>query len=152
MTIQCDMCNSPKRFKTGAQLLEHYRRAHGVKYGKNEHGEQHALFQFTDTIANTGRYPGLGLMYANPNWRPKEGERIHLAEEGVKTGVPDIFLPVARGIFHGLFIEMKEGKNKPTKDQKWYLDQLGKQGYMTVVAYGFEQAWDTIVYYYGLRS
>jgi len=53
--------------------------------------------------------------------------------EGVKRGVPDVFLPVARGGYHGLWIEMKYGKNKTTSNQKWWLNELKDQGYKTAV-------------------
>ena len=43
-----------------------------------------------------------------------------MKRQGVKAGVPDICLPVARNGYHGLYIELKAGKNKATKNQeKW---------------------------------
>ena len=45
-------------------------------------------------------------------------EASNLKKQGVKAGVPDLFLPVGRGSYHGLFIELKSAKisrlkNKP---------------------------------------
>ena len=41
-----------------------------------------------------------------------------LKRQGVKAGVPDLHLPVARGGYHGLYIELKVGDNTTTKKQK----------------------------------
>ena len=38
--------------------------------------------------------------------------------------MPDLFLPVGRGSYHGLFIELKYGKNKPTEKQTEWLKSL----------------------------
>jgi len=40
-----------------------------------------------------------------------------LKKEGVKRGIPDIFLPCARGGSHGLFIEMKARDGKVSEEQ-----------------------------------
>ena len=61
----------------------------------SEHEEQVALFEWAEW--NKRQYPELELMFAIPN-----GGQRHvvvakkLKDEGVKAGVPDIFLPVAR--------------------------------------------------------
>jgi hypothetical protein len=47
----------------------------------------------------------------------------------VKRGVPDLFLPVARGGFHGLWIELKAGKNPVNAAQKEWHAALVLQGY-----------------------
>lgn len=74
--------------------------------------------------------------------------------EGVRAGVPDLFLPVARGGYHGLFIEMKrpDHKNKPSKAQNEWQQFLTKQGYLSVVCYGYEEAIQTIQRYYGVAD
>ena len=74
-------------------------------------------------------------------------EAANLKRQGVKAGVPDLNLPVALNGFHGLYIEMKFGKNKTTEKQKWWLEQLQKQGYKTAVCYGADEAIDTIKEY-----
>ena len=58
----------------------------------------------------SGKYPELELMYAIPNGGKRHiHTAVVLKQTGVKSGVPDIFLPVRRGK-HGLFIEMKRKK------------------------------------------
>ena len=63
-----------------------------------------------------------------------------LKRQGVKAGVPDLCLPVARNGFHGLYIEMKYGRNKTTDSQDEWLEALKEQGYFTAVCYGAEEA------------
>ena len=61
--------------------------------------------------------------------------------------MPDLCLPVARGSWHGLYLEMKSKKGRVRKSQKWWLDQLNDQGYLAVVCKGFAQAVDVITEY-----
>ena len=81
----------------------------------------------------------------------KEGkaEAARFMAQGVKPGVPDIFLDVARGGYHGLRIELKrnDGKSKPTTDQRRWLNDLAEQGYMARVCRGWLDAASVIVAY-----
>lgn len=57
-------------------------------------------------------------IFAIPNGGKRDArEAAHMKRQGVRAGVPDLCVPVARGGFHGLYIEMKVGKNKPTDKQ-----------------------------------
>ena len=72
--------------------------------------------------------------------------------EGVKRGVPDIILPIPRGSYHGLMIEMKrERGGVMTEEQKWWIDQLVEQGYSASVYHGAESAIKTIEWYINLN-
>lgn len=99
------------------------------------------------------KYPELKLLHAIPN-----GGHRHLVvarklkAEGVKSGVPDLFLPVARQNYHGLYIEMKTPKGKIQDSQKWWLEELDKQGYYCVVCREVEQTIETIISYLKLTS
>lgn len=70
----------------------------------------------------------------------KRSEASKLKKEGVKAGVPDLFLPIAKHGYHGLFIELKYGSNKATAKQREWIIALNKQGYHAVVCNGFEEA------------
>ena len=59
---------------------------------------------------------------------------------GHSNGFPDIFIPEPFGIYHGLFIEFKADKNKPTPDQKKWLKKLSDRYYKTAVCYTVEEA------------
>lgn len=83
---------------------------------------------------------------------PNEGKRSmyvgrQLVAAGLAKGFPDLFLPIARGGYHGLMIEMKYGTNKLTEEQKTWLRLLKGEGYATYVAYSFEEAREAITTY-----
>lgn len=124
-------------------------RAEATRLGGSEGEEQAALFVWASW--NIGRYPELRLMFHVPNGGSRNKiEAAKLKAQGVKAGVPDVWLPVARGAFHGLVIEMKVGKNKPTKEQKEFLHALIDQSYCSEVCYGWEEAREAIERYLSL--
>lgn len=112
------------------------------KTGKREQPEakiQEMLFEWAGLLS--GKYPELELMYHVPN----EGKRsiisgYRLKQGGLKAGVPDICLPVARGTFYGLYIELKADKGRLQENQRQWLDALAGQGYKAAVCYGFDEA------------
>lgn len=112
-----------------------------------EHDEQVAFFEWAAFMANL-KWPQLDYMFAIPNggWRAIKTAGW-LSAEGVKAGVPDIQLPIASGGFHGLYIEMKFGKNKPTESQEDYIEFLKERGYAVAVCYGFDEAVAVIEWY-----
>lgn len=111
-----------------------------------ETAEQAAVFEWAEW--QVGKFPELKLMYHVPN----EGKRsavtgARLRREGMKKGVSDICLPVPRGEFHGLYIELKAKGGKPTKEQIAFLDGITEQGYFGCICYGAETAEKTILSY-----
>jgi hypothetical protein len=78
---------------------------------------------------------------------------------GLTKGVWDYLLPVMRLVRYptpisraarpvgGLWIEMKKPKGKLTDEQKWWGDEMVKQGYATVVCYDWPQARAAILSY-----
>ncbi|MBQ5640484.1 MAG: VRR-NUC domain-containing protein [Ruminococcus sp.] len=75
-------------------------------------------------------------------------EAYYLKQQGVKAGVPDLCFPVALRGYHGLFIEMKAGKNKTTDNQDAWLELLARNGYCVRVCYGFMEAMSVIDWYF----
>lgn len=64
-----------------------------------------------------------------------------LKAQGVRRGVPDLVVPLARNGFHGLFIEMKRCDGGAlSKEQAEWLRMLRDEGYMAEVCHGAEQA------------
>lgn len=57
---------------------------------------------------------------------------------GYKRGFPDIFIYEPRGSYYGLAIELKVGKNRATKEQLKWRDELNKRGYVAEICYGLE--------------
>ena len=67
--------------------------------------------------------------------------RTKSKQEGLKSGIPDLMIPVANKNYHGLFIEMKRIKNsKVSVHQKQWIELLNKQGYKAIVCYGNNEA------------
>ena len=59
---------------------------------------------------------------------------------GKKKGIPDIFIPLGRGEYNGMYVEMKFGRNKTTKEQDFWLRRLSKLNYYCVVCYSSQEA------------
>lgn len=88
---------------------------------------------------------------------PNEGKRsaatgANLVRMGLKKGFPDLFIPRARGKYHGLFIEMKYGKGKTSPDQEEWIDILLREGYACTVCRGADEAINIIETYNKLKN
>ena len=107
---------------------------------KKEADEQISLMNWTKY--QMGKYPELKMLYHVPNGGDRNQiEAANLKKQGVKAGVPDLVLPVARGGYFGLYIELKADRNcKTSKNQEEWIDNLRKEGYHAGVCYGFEHA------------
>jgi len=97
------------------------------------------------------RHPELRWLHHIPNGG-KRGIRtaVKLKLEGVEAGVHDLFLPVARWNKHGLYIEVKFGKNKLTKLQKEFKAFVITQGYATATCYTADEIISTLKKYLGI--
>jgi hypothetical protein len=106
----------------------------------SEHQEQVCLFQWAEI--NKEKYPELEWMFAIPNGGSRnKREGALLKAEGVKAGVSDIFLPVPRCGFHGLFLEMKKEHKGITSELQIDFQRFAlSQGYLAVVCHGAPKA------------
>lgn len=111
-----------------------------------ESQEQQALFNWANIMVK--KWPCLEMLFAIPNQRkchPREGARFKA--EGVKPGIPDIFLDWPLQGFHGLRIELKRANGIPsavTESQHiWHL-KIKRNGYAMAVAFGAEAAKEII--------
>lgn len=113
----------------------------------SESVEQVRLFQWARM--QSGTMPELALLFHVPNGGKRYAATAkRLKAEGVKSGVPDLVLPVARRGFHGLFVELKRQRgNGTTEKQTEWIEALTKQGYYACVCYGWEEAMDVIMAY-----
>ncbi len=102
--------------------------------------EQQCLFRWAAVSA--AAHPELRLMFHIPNGGSRSrAEAGRFKAEGVKAGVPDICLPVPRGGYHGLFIELKRTQGgEVSPEQTAWLDALRAQGYRAEVCKGWEPA------------
>lgn len=108
-----------------------------------EHKEQVAVIKFCQGV------DGLNKIFAIPNGGARNiVTAVNLKKEGVKKGVPDLFLPLPKGKYHGLFIEMKKvNGGVVSKDQKERLAELNEDGYKAVVCNGAIEAIDVLLEY-----
>jgi hypothetical protein len=91
------------------------------------------------------------LFYHVPNGgyrNPIEGAKFK--RMGVKAGVPDICLPIARQGYHGCYVEVKRQKGGVLSDnQQHWLSELAKEGYYVFVANGADEFIEKIENYLG---
>jgi hypothetical protein len=138
---------------TQLDLFDGRRKARNPIVWPTEHEDQCALIAWA--AWEERRRPELRLLHAIPNG----GERyaavaVGLQAEGVKPGVPDLDLPVPRGNFCGLRIEMKRQgrKPKPTSEQSQWLADLAAVGHSCHVCQGWEAARAVILAYLALDA
>ncbi|QWY83314.1 VRR-NUC endonuclease domain-containing protein [Rhizobium phage RHph_X3_2] len=118
----------------------------------SEHGHQVAFFQWAATISTI---PHMDMLYAVPNG----GERnlkvaSNMKAEGVKSGVPDVVWPVPRGMFAGLYLELKKptvvghaNGGRSDKQVEWH-KKLIAQRYAVATVYGWQAMAATVVSYW----
>ena len=95
------------------------------------------------------------LIFAIPNGThiKSYAGRTRAKREGLLKGIPDLMIPVAKGGYHGLFVEMKDrGKSwsDVSKNQRERIEQLSAAGYRTVWCIGASAAMKVIDDYMSL--
>jgi hypothetical protein len=94
------------------------------------------------------KWPCLKLLHHIPNGGSRDKiEATNLKRQGVKAGVPDLHLPVARGQYHSLYIEMKTETGTTSAEQDWWLSELREQGNFATEAHGWESAVRVLEWY-----
>lgn len=113
----------------------------------SEEVEQTCLFRWA--AYSSGAMPELRLLHAIPNGGLRsKNEAARMKAAGVKAGVPDMLLPVARHGCHGLYIELKRQQGgRVSPEQLAWMGELARQGYACAVCRGWEMAKDAIVKY-----
>lgn len=117
----------------------------------SEYTEQVALFEWAAWAS--GRAPELALLLHIPNGgHRRKGVAGQLKAAGVKAGVPDLLLPVARHGAHGLWIELKAGKGRASEAQQFWRAELLAQGYDAHVVTGWQAAARLLCQYLSLDA
>ena len=90
---------------------------------------------------NERQYPELKWLHHIPNGGSRnKAEAVKLKQMGVKSGVSDLCLPYPKGIYCGLYIEMKFGDGKHQKSQKEFLTDMAAVGHYVATCYTSEDA------------
>ena len=81
------------------------------------------------------------LIYSIPNARKvSKVQGARLVSEGVVSGLPDLHIPIAQKGFHGLYIELKNGKvGKVSDNQQTIMEKLQSEGYRCEVCRSFDE-------------
>lgn len=106
-------------------------------------------------VAGVRLMPGGELLFQVPNGFKIQGtptqrraRGARWKREGLYPGVPDLFLPVARDGWHGLFIEVKEPvKGKLSPAQRDFIEDLKPYGFLTIVVDNAQDGIDLILEY-----
>lgn len=101
---------------------------------------------------NTGKYPELKWLHHVPNGGSRnKQEAVKLKQMGVKAGVSDLCLPYPKGVYCGLYIEMKFGNNRQQDTQKEFLADMAAAGHFVATCYSSEEAINIITEYLELK-
>lgn len=106
--------------------------------------EQAALIQELEL-----RLPDVAaLIYHVPNGGHRHKQvAVKLKVQGVKAGVPDLVLPMARGGYFGLYLEFKATAPNDaavSASQHVWIRRLNDQGYLAIVCRGHFDAMEQI--------
>lgn len=113
---------------------------------RSEDTEQIAVIQWTQY--NMNRYPELKWLHHVPNGGSRNRlEAVKLKQMGVKAGVADLCLPYPKGVYCGLYIEMKFGNNRQQDTQKEFLADMAAAGHFVATCYSAEEAINIITEY-----
>lgn len=123
----------------------------------SEHSEQALVIDWAKD--HEGRFPELRWLHSSLNGIFIPGPRNlvariinHMKREGMKKGIPDLFLPVARRDYHGIYIELKRTDGGKIRDeQNEFLDFVATQGYYGQVCYGYDEAVEALEWYLSER-
>ena len=118
-----------------------------MKYAmRSEDTEQINVIQWANW--NINKYPELKWLHHCPNGGSRNrNEAVKFKQMGVKAGVADLCLPYPKGIYCGLYIEMKFGKNRQQESQKEFLKDMAAAGHFVTTCYSAEDAIKVIEMY-----
>lgn len=119
-----------------------------------EDGHQKALFCWASSWRIQEIYPDLRWMFHIPNGGHRhKAVALELKAMGTKKGVQDICLPIRRGDFAALWIELKIPKQgtkragRLREEQTPWRDHMRSQGHAACVCRGWEEARRMIIDY-----
>ena len=114
-----------------------------------ESAHQQQVVEWARWASLSAKYPMLEMLHCSLNGVKLSKSQAGIAKgQGMLSGVPDLFLPVPRGKYHGLYIEMKHGSNTLTDNQKKFLQNAANVGFAVSVCYSAQEAIKRIEDYY----
>lgn len=120
-----------------------YRKIAINKYGvPTEAKEQEIFFKYINSKYSYTKDERYLMIFAIPTGGSRHVlEAVNLKRQGVKKGIPDIFVDFPSGNYHGLRIEMKPKKGAHHRpEQKEIIERYNKLGYKAEICYGADEA------------
>jgi hypothetical protein len=97
--------------------------------------------------------PELVWLFAIPNGGDRNiAVAANLKAEGVKSGVADLLLPVARYGYHGFFIEMKNSTGRQSSQQITFQEFVSRQGYLYGCFNNWRPAFHALCWYLDIKQ
>lgn len=86
---------------------------------------------------------------------PNEGKRSQrfgrqLKNMGMRPGVSDLFVALAKHDYHGAWIELKTPKGRVQESQEIFLSDMKAAGYYTSITRGFDETINLLQWYCGI--
>lgn len=117
----------------------------------NEYQHQSYVLKWSRQPSIRKKWPELSLLYHIKNETREGAAQVAVDKSmGVKKGVPDLCLPVARGPYHSLYIEMKTEKGRTTPEQDWWIEHLLQEGNFAEICHGWESSVRVLEWYLNL--
>lgn len=127
--------------------LDEYQALQQKKRKPQSHEETYIQISVVSHVRT--KYPGLPIIMCpifkfsgTPSQRAIQGQRMK--RMGYTNGTPDLFFPIRKKGFPGLFIELKTKKGTKSKEQEIMINKLSDSGYCVHIANTYEQAKEII--------
>ena len=110
------------------------------KHGNEESAMQRALIKWWSVACKAYGIPEC-LLFSIPNGGKRDPlAMVFLKREGLRPGVPDLFLSVPRGHWHGLYIEMKTSTGRVRDEQHEFIESVRVNNYAAMVCRSADDA------------
>jgi hypothetical protein len=124
--------------------MQHFEHQHQVAL---IHWARHVQLKKASDVKPGSTIADYLLAIPNGGKRSSAREGARLRAEGVKPGVSDLLLPLRRGGYAGLWLEMKAPGKRPSKDQSDWIDRMNAAGYHATWCDDWEDAAKVITDY-----
>jgi hypothetical protein len=119
----------------------------------SEHNEQAMVIDWARAME--WKWPCLKWLHSSLNGIFIPGGKLtaykiinRMKAEGMVKGIPDLFLPVARKNYHGLYIEMKKSHDEElSPEQIAFIDFANDEGYCAARCDGHKEAQEQLEWY-----
>ena len=109
----------------------------------SEYDEQCAVIEYCDR-------KGIMVVHIPNEAKRSRAEGARQKRAGLRPGFPDLLIPIARGPYHSLYIEMKTQDGKPTEKQVRWIWRLREEGMAAYICIGAGHAIECIDWYMNL--